>query len=132
LPHVTIVHAYDPTMAPMGNGNSHCPAPFGRTPGMIAEPAAGFIVALHLPVGHPSDTREGQPLGDKVPQAIAQMATSPRPAIPSLAGEVAFNAACLREALHQQEMLTVELPKTVDPVAHTGGRPAAPARGELP
>jgi hypothetical protein len=44
LPHGQIVHAYDPTIAPIGKGKSNCPAQFGRKPGTIAEPAAGFRV----------------------------------------------------------------------------------------
>ena len=55
LPHGKIVNADDPTIAPICQGKSHCPAQFGRKPGIIAEPAAGFIFALHLPVGNPSD-----------------------------------------------------------------------------
>ena len=56
LLHCKIVNAYDPTIAPIGQGKSHGPAPFGRKPGIIAEPAAGFIFGLHVPVGNPSDT----------------------------------------------------------------------------
>jgi hypothetical protein len=56
-PHGKLVNADDPTIAPLGQGKSHCPCQFGRTPGMIAEPAAGCIFALHLPVGNPSDAR---------------------------------------------------------------------------
>jgi hypothetical protein len=116
LTHGTIVNAYDPTIAPMCQGQSHCPAPCGRKPGMIAEPAAGFIVALHLPGGNPRDTSDVQPWVAKVPQAIAPMATAPSPAIPSLAGALACNDASLREALHQPGILTVGIPKTADPV----------------
>jgi hypothetical protein len=116
LPHGKIVNADDPTMAPIGQGKSNGPAQFGRQPGMIAEPAAGFIVALHLPVGHPSDTSYVQPLVDKVQQALAQIATSPRPAIHSLAGDLAFNDASWREALHLQGIRTVGMPHTVEPL----------------
>jgi hypothetical protein len=116
LTHCKIVNAYDPTIAPMCKGKSHGPAQFGRKPGMLAEPAAGFIVALHLPVGNPSDARYVQPLVDKVQQAIARTATYPRAAIHSLAGDLAFNDASLREALHQQGILTVGIPKTVAPL----------------
>jgi hypothetical protein len=116
LTHCKIVNAYDPTIAPICKGKSNCPAQFGRKPGIIAEPAAGFIFALHLPVGNPSDTSYVQPLVAKVQQAIAQIATAPRPAIHSLAGDLAFNDASLREALHQQGILTVGIPKTADPV----------------
>jgi hypothetical protein len=111
-----IVNAYDPTIAPIFKGKRNCPAQFGRKPGIIAEPAAGFIFGLQLPVGNPSDTSYVQPLVDKVQQAIAQRATAPRPAIPSLAGDLAFTDASLREALHQQGILTVGIPHTVDPL----------------
>ncbi len=116
LSHCKIVNAYDPTIAPMCKGKSHGPAQFGRKPGMIAEPAAGFIVALHLPVGNPGDSRYVEPLVDHVQQAIARVATFPRPTIRSLAGDLAFNDAALREVLHQQGILTVGIPKTVEPL----------------
>ena len=116
LPHCKIVNAYDPTIAPICKGKSNCPAQFGRKPGIIAEPAAGFIFGLHLPVGNPGDTRYVEPLIDHVQQAIARVATFPRPAIRSLAGDLAFNDATLREVLHQQGILTVGIPKTVEPL----------------
>jgi hypothetical protein len=116
LPHCKIVNAYDPTIAPICKGKSNCPAQFGRKPGIIAEPAAGFIFGLHLPVGNPGDTRYVEPLVDHVQQAIARVATFPRPAIRSLAGDLAFNDATLREVLHQQGILTVGIPKTVKPL----------------
>jgi hypothetical protein len=111
-----IVNAYDPTIAPICKGKSNCPAQFGRKPGIIAEPAAGFIFALHLPVGNPSDVRYVEPLVDKVEQAITRVRTRPIPAIHSLAGDLALNDATLREALHAQGILTVGIPKTVDPL----------------
>jgi hypothetical protein len=55
LRHCKIVNAYDPTIAPICQGKRNCPAQFGRKPGIIAEPAAGFIFAWHLPVGNPCD-----------------------------------------------------------------------------
>ena len=116
LTHGKIVNADDPTIAPIGTGKSHCPAQFGRKPGMIAEPAAGFIFGLHVPVGNPSDTSDVQPLIDHVQQAIGRVSTSPRPTLHSLAGDLAFNDASLREALHQQGILTVGIPKTVAPL----------------
>ncbi len=61
LSHGKIVNAYDPSSAPIGKGTSHCPAQFGRKPGSIAEPAAGFIFALPLPVGHPTDASDVDP-----------------------------------------------------------------------
>ena len=111
-----IVNAYDPTIAPICKGKSNCPAQFGRKPGIIAEPAAGFIFALHLPVGNPSDVRYVEPLVDKVEQAITRVRTRPTPAIHSLAGDLALNDATLREALHAQGILTVGIPKTVEPL----------------
>jgi hypothetical protein len=114
--HGKIVNAYDPTIAPIGKGKSNCPPQFGRKPGIIAEPAAGFIFALHLPLGNPSDASDVQPLLDHVQQAIARMATAPSPAIHSLAGDLACNDASLREAWHQQGILTVGIPHTVAPL----------------
>jgi len=61
LSHGQIVNAYDPTIAPICQGKSHCLAQFGRKPGIIAEPAAGFIVALHLPVGNPTAASDVDP-----------------------------------------------------------------------
>jgi hypothetical protein len=116
VPHCKIVNAYDPTIAPICKGKSNCPAQFGRKPGIIAEPAAGFIFGLHLPVGNPSDASYVEPLVDKVEQAIALIAPSSRPAIHSLAGDLALNDAALRESLHQRGILTVGIPKTVDPL----------------
>ena len=116
LPHCKIVNAYDPTIAPICKGKSHCPVQFGRKPGIIAEPAAGFIFALHLPVGNPGDVKYVEPLVDKVQHAIAGVATRPTPAIHSVAGDLALNDASLREALHAQGILTVGIPKTVAPL----------------
>jgi hypothetical protein len=116
LPHCKIVNAYDPTIAPICKGKSNCPAQFGRKPGIIAEPAAGFIFAWHLPVGNPSDVSYVEPLVDKVEQAIARVGTRPTPAIHSLAGDLALNDPTLREALHERGILTVGIPRTVDPL----------------
>jgi hypothetical protein len=116
LTHCKIVNAYDPTIAPICKGKSNCPAQFGRKPGIIAEPAAGFIFGLHLPVGNPSDASYVQPLIAHVQRAIARVVTSPRPTIHSLAGDLAFNDAALRETLQQQGILTVGIPQTVEPL----------------
>jgi Transposase DDE domain len=116
LAHCKIVNAYDPTIAPICKGKSNCPAQFGRKPGIIADPAAGFIFALHLPVGNPSEVRYVEPLVDHVEQAIARVRTRPTPAIHSLAGDLALNDAALREALHARGILTVGIPTTIAPV----------------
>jgi hypothetical protein len=116
LAHGKIVNAYDPTIAPICKGKSNCPAQFGRKPGIIADPAAGFIFALHLPVGNPSDVRYVEPLVDKVEQAMARVRTRPTPAIHSLAGDLALNDTALREALHARGSLTVGIPTTIAPV----------------
>jgi hypothetical protein len=125
LSHGKIGNAYDPTIAPICKGKRHGPAPFGRKPGMIAEPAAGFLFAWHLPVGNPSDVQSVEPLVDKVQHAIGQVATRPTPTIHSRAGDLALNAATVREALHARGMLTVGIPNTVDP------RPPSPTAAEV-
>jgi hypothetical protein len=116
LTHCKIVNAYDPTIAPICKGKSHCPAQFGRKPGIIADPAAGFIFAFHLPVGNPSDVRYVEPLVNNVEQAIARVRTRPTLAIHSLAGDPALNDAALRKALHERGILTVGIPHTIDPL----------------
>jgi hypothetical protein len=117
LRHCKIVNAYDPTIAPICTGKSNCPTQFGRKPGMIAEPAAGFLFALHLPVGNPSDASSVAPLVDPVERAIALGETRPTLAMHSLAGDLALNDAALRDVLHERGMLTVGIPNTVEPLS---------------
>jgi hypothetical protein len=114
--HGTLGNADAPTMAPMCQGHSHCPAPCGRKPGRLAEPAAGFIVALHLPGGHPRDASDVDPFVDTMEQAITRVRTRPTPAIPSLAGDLARTDAAWREALQARGIRTGRLPHTVDPL----------------
>lgn len=116
LAHCKIVNAYDVTIAPICKGKSNCPAQFGRKPGIITEPASGFIFAAHLPVGNPSDASYVLPLVDKVQQAIGRVSVRPAPAIHSLAGDLALNDAALRAALHMRRILTVGIPHTVEPI----------------
>jgi hypothetical protein len=114
--HDTIVNTYDPTLAPICQGKRHGPAQFGRTPGRIAESAAGLMWALHLPVGHPRDASSGQPLVVQLEQASARVGRHPIPAIHALAGALARTDATVREALHARGILSVGLPKTVEPL----------------
>jgi hypothetical protein len=114
-----IVNAYDPTIAPICKGKSNCPTQFGRKPGIIAEPASGFIFAFALPVGNPSDASYVVPLVDKVQHALGRVTTRSTPAIHSLAGDLALNDAHLRETLHGRGILTVGIPHTVEPLTPT-------------
>jgi hypothetical protein len=111
-----IVNAYDPTIAPICKGKSNCPTQFGRKPGLIAEPASGFILAFALPVGNPADPSYVVPLVDKVQRAVEQTAKRSPPAIHSLAGDLALNDSKLRETLHTRGILTVGIPHTVEPL----------------
>jgi hypothetical protein len=110
------VNAYAPPMAPIGPGQSHGPAPFGRTSGMRAEPAAGLSVGLHRPVGQPRAPSSVPPWVDTGQQAMARVATAPRPALHARAGDLAFTAAALREGGPQQGSLTGGLPQPVEPL----------------
>ena len=112
-----IVNAYDPTIAPICKGKSNCPTQFGRKPGLIAEPASGFIFAFALPVGNPPDPSYVVPLVDKVQHALEQVASRPTLAIHSLAGDLALNDTKLRETLHTRGILTVGIPHTVEPLS---------------
>jgi hypothetical protein len=114
-----IVNAYDPTIAPIGKGKSNCPTQFGRKPGILGEPATGFVFAARLPVGNPTDVSYVLPLIDHVQTACAKVTTHPAPAIHSLAGDLAVNDATLREQLHLRGILTVGVPRSVEPLAST-------------
>jgi hypothetical protein len=114
-----IVNAYDPTIAPICKGKSNCPTQFGRKPGILAEPATGFVFAAQLPVGNPSDTSYVLPLVDQVQTTGARVTTRPAPSLHSLAGELAVNDPTLREKLHTRGILTVGIPRTIEPLSPT-------------
>ena len=56
------------------------------------------------------------PLIDKVQAANTRVRTGPKRPIHSLAGELGFNEAVLRQALHTRGILTVGIPKTIEPL----------------
>jgi hypothetical protein len=114
-----IVNAYDATIAPICKGKSNCPTQFGRKPGLLAEPATGFVFAAQLPVGNPSDVSYVLPLVDQVQTACSYVTTRPPPAIHSLAGDLAVNEPTLRERLHARGILTVGIPHTIEPLSPT-------------
>jgi hypothetical protein len=116
LSHCKIVNAYDPTIAPSLKGKSNCPAQFGRKPGIVSEPTAGFIFAARSPLGNPSEASSVLPLLDNVNQAIKRLMGPKRPAILSLAGALGVNDPTLRQALHERGILTVGIPETIWPV----------------
>jgi len=116
LRHCKVVNAYDPTIAPIIKGKSNCPAQFGRKPGIVSEPATGFIFANLTPQGNPSDPSYGRPLIDKVQSAIERVQTGPKRQIHSVAGDLGFNDPLLRHTLHQRGILTVGIPKTIEPI----------------
>jgi hypothetical protein len=119
LPHCKIVNAYDSTIAPICKGKSNCPTQFGRKPGIIAEPATGFVFAVQLPVGNPRDASYVLPLVDKVQTALTHVTQRSVPTIHSLAGDLALNDAKLRASLHARHVLTVGIPHTVEPLSPT-------------
>jgi hypothetical protein len=119
LTHCKIVNAYDPTSAPICKGKSNCPTQFGRKPGILGEPATGFVFAARLPVGNPADVSYVLPLVEQVQTACAKVTTRPTPTIHSLAGDLAVNDATLREQLHAHGILTVGSPRTVEPLSPT-------------
>jgi hypothetical protein len=114
-----IVNAYDPTIAPICKGKSNCPTQFGRKPGIIAKPATGFVFGVRLPVGNPSDVSYVLPLVDQVQTACARVTTRAAPRIHSLAGDLAVNDPTLRERLHSRGILTVGIPRSVEPLSPT-------------
>jgi hypothetical protein len=116
LSHWKIVHAYAPTIAPILKGKSNCPAQFGRKPGLMSEPATGFIFANLVPPGNPSDASYVLPLLDKVQSAIERVQITPKLRLHSVAGDLGINDAALRQALHARGILTVGIPKSVAPM----------------
>jgi hypothetical protein len=116
LTHFKVVNAYDATIAPIIKGKSNCPAQFGRKPGIISEPATGYIFANLTPQGNPSDESYVLPLIDKVEQAIGRVPHGPKRSIHSLAGDLGVNDPVLRQALHERHILSVGIPKTVQPI----------------
>jgi len=114
-----IVNAYDPTIAPICKGKSNCPPQFGRKPGIIGEPATGFVFAAQLPVGNPTDGSYVVPLVDQVQTALSYVTTPSTPTIHSLAGDLALNDVKLRETLHARHILTVGIPRTVESLSPT-------------
>lgn len=116
LRHFKVVNAYDPTIAPIIKGKSNCPAQFGRKPGIISEPVTGFIFANLIPPGNPNDVSYVLPLLDKVEQATDRVQRGPQQSIHSVAGDLALNDPVLRQALHERQILTVGIPKTVEPI----------------
>lgn len=119
LNHCKIVNAFDPTIAPILKGKSNCPAQFGRKPGIVSEPTAGFIFALRCPVGNPSDPSYVLPLLNNVHNAIERLRGPKQPAIHSLAGDLGVNDPVLRQVLHERGILTVGIPETIDPINPT-------------
>jgi hypothetical protein len=116
LRHGKVVNAYDPTIAPMLKGKSNCPAQCGRKPGIISEPATGFLFANLTPQGNPNDASDVLPFIDKVMQATARVPHGPQRAIHSLAGDLGVNDPVVRQALHERHILSVGIPKTVEPI----------------
>ena len=116
LGHGKIVNAYDPTIAPILQGKSHCPAQFGRKPGLISEPTAGFSFATHAPVGHPIDASYVIPLVEQVQDALTRVKTPHRLAIHAVAGDLGVNDATVRQGLHERGLLTVGIPQPTQPI----------------
>lgn len=116
LPHYKIVNAYDDTIAPILKGKSNCPAQFGRKPGIISEPTAGFIFATHLPRGNPSDASYVVPLVDKVHSTITQVEGPCKLVIHSVASDLGANDPIVRQALHTRGILTLGIPTTSEPI----------------
>ena len=116
LSHFKVVNAYDPTIAPIIKGKSNCPAQVGRKPGIISEPATGYIFANRTPKGNPSDASYVLPLIDKVEQAITRVQQRPKRSIHSLAGDLGINDPIVRQTLHERGILSVGIPKTVAPI----------------
>ena len=105
-----------PSRAPILKGKSNCPTHFGRKPGIASDPATGFIFANRVPAGNPSDPSYVLPLLDKVQRAIERVQTPPRLRVHSVAGDLGLHDEAPRQALHTRGILTVGIPKTIEPL----------------
>jgi len=112
----TIVKADDPTMAPMCQGQSHGPTPFGRTPGLLSGASSRRCLGGPAPRG-PSPRRPcwgtarrhgraGPCPGDLPPQL----------AIHAVAGDLEGIAPQVPHALHARGLLTIGMAQTVAPM----------------
>jgi hypothetical protein len=110
------VKAYAPPRAPILPGQRQGPAPLGRTPGRLAAPTAGVLVATRGPVGQPRDARAVRPWVAKVPAALERRTAPLRRALPSVAGARGGHAPGLRQALQARGLLRVGIPPTVAPL----------------
>jgi hypothetical protein len=119
LRHCKLVNAYDLTIAPIVKGKSNCPAQFGRKPGLASDPATGFIFANRVPAGNPSDASYVVPLVDKVQAAIARVTGPCTPAIHSVASDLGANDPAVRQTLHARGILTVGIPRSIEPIKAT-------------
>jgi hypothetical protein len=119
LRHCKLVNAYDLTIAPIVKGKSNCPAQFGRKPGIASDPATGFIFANRIPSGNPSDASYVVPLVDKVQAAIARVTGPCKLAIHSVASDLGANDPTVRQTLHARGMLTVGIPRSIEPIKAT-------------
>ena len=60
-------------------------------PGVLSEPASGFIFAYRVPKGNPSDPSYVLPMLDKVQHAIDRIASANRFRVHSLGGDLGVN-----------------------------------------
>ena len=111
-----LVNAFDDTIAPIIKGKSNCPTQFGRKPGILSEPTAGFIFAFHLPSGNPDDARYVLPLIDHAQTAINGTTYAHSVAIHSVGGDLGINDPEVRQVLHERGILSLGIPKSIDPI----------------
>ena len=92
-----------------------------QKPGIVLEPASGYVFANLVPIGNPSDFSYVLPLLDKVQYAIKRVQTGPTRQIHSLAGDLGLRDPLVRQTLHERGILTVGIPKGIEPtqIAHS-------------
>jgi hypothetical protein len=116
LRHGQLVNPDDLPIAPLLKGQSKCPAPFGRKPGMGSDPATGVLGANQVPEGKPRPASAVVPLLAKVQKAMERAKPPPRLRVHSVAGDLGIKDKTLRQALQARGILTVGLPKTMAPI----------------
>ena len=135
LRHGTLVQADDRTIAPLLTGQRHGPAPCGRTPGLVSDPATGVRLANQVPTGNPHASSHGWPRLAQVPRAMERATTPPRLRVHAVAGDLGSTDKARRQALHARGLHTVGDPTDAcappgSSQACGGARPSP--RGRLP
>ncbi len=105
-----------PPLPPSSKARAIAPRSLAESPASCRNLPRVLSLPTLVPQGNPSDPSYVLPLLDKVQSAIDRVQTGPKRQIHSVAGDLGINDAALRQALHARGILTVGIPKTIEPI----------------